>query len=98
MKGIMRIDDVQLMMEYTIGPSESVSTAVIQAVSEFESCSPESLPSLHDNIDTDGLDTVFRGQSRSGVRLMFEYSNSHVAVENGESIIVIANPSSQTIG
>lgn len=75
-------------MEYEIGAEESVSTAVVRAVSAIEGRDPRSLRPLRDVLDPNALDTLFEprsnGQPRIGGQLSFVYSNCVVTVENGE--------------
>ncbi|EJN57472.1 HalOD1 output domain-containing protein [Halogranum rubrum] len=75
-------------MEYEIGASESVSTAVVCAVSAVEGVDQRSLRPLTEIIDPDALNVLFGsrgdGTSRPGGRLTFVYSKCCVTVENGE--------------
>jgi hypothetical protein len=77
-------------MEYEIGAAESVSTAVVYAVSAVEGCDPRSLRPLADVLDPDALDSLFGsrgdGTLRPGGRLTFVYSNCRITVDNGEYI------------
>ena len=75
-------------MEYEIEADESVSTAVVRAVSAVEGREPASLPPLADVLDPAALDALFEsrfdGTSRIGGRLSFVYSNCRITVDNGE--------------
>ncbi|WP_256476691.1 HalOD1 output domain-containing protein [Haloplanus pelagicus] len=75
-------------MEYEIGANESVSTAVVCAVSAVEGREPRSLRPLTDVLDPDALDTLFGSRhdvtARPGGRLTFVYSKCWVTVDNGE--------------
>lgn len=75
-------------MEYEIGAGESVSTAVVRAVSAVEGRDPGSLRPLVDVLDPDALDILFGprddGTPRPGGRLTFVYSKCWVTVDNGE--------------
>ncbi len=75
-------------MEYDIDQDEPVSMAVVRAVSAVEGREPESLPPLENVVDTDALDALFDprpdGKARSGGKLSFVYSESHLTVDNGE--------------
>ncbi|WP_436935589.1 HalOD1 output domain-containing protein [Halovenus marina] len=75
-------------MEYEIGSDESVSTAVVCAVSAVEGVDQRSLRPLADVLDPDALDALFDsrgdGTSRTGGRLPFIYSKCCVTVDNGE--------------
>jgi hypothetical protein len=75
-------------MEYDIGSNESVTSAVIRAVSAVEGRKPCSLQPLADVLDPDALDELFAsrpgGRSRSGGRISFIYSNCRVTIDNGE--------------
>jgi len=90
-------------MEYEIEATESVSTAVILAVSAVEGCEPCSLHPLTDILDPDALNGLFRSQAdgtpRTGGHLSFIYSRCRVTVDNGEYLSVqlleTATPSSR---
>ena len=75
-------------MEYEIAPDESVSTAVVHAVSAVEGREPSSLRPLSDVLDPDALDTLFEprsnGRPRIGGQLSFIYSDCVVTIDNGE--------------
>lgn len=75
-------------MEYELGADESVSVAVVRAVSAIEGRDPRTLPPLSEVLDPEALDDLFEAQSdgrpRVGGRLSFIYSNSAVTIENGE--------------
>jgi len=70
-------------MEYEIGADESVSMAVVRAVSAVEGRDPLALRPLIDVLDPDALDTLF-GAPRLGGRFTFVYSECRVTIENGE--------------
>lgn len=75
-------------MEYEIGSDESVSTAVVCAVSAVEGRDQRSLQPLAEVLDPDALNGLFGpqtdGTTRTGGRLTFVYSRCCVTVENGE--------------
>ncbi|ELZ65992.1 hypothetical protein C5B91_09235 [Haloferax sp. Atlit-10N] len=75
-------------MEYEIGPDESVSTAVVRAVSAVEGCEPCALRPLADVIDPAALDSLFGpqydGTPRTGGRLSFVYDECCITIDNGE--------------
>jgi hypothetical protein len=75
-------------VEYEIETDESVSMAVVRAVSAVEDRDPLSLPPLANVLDTDALDTLFNargdGTPRTGGRLSFVYSNCRLTIDNGE--------------
>jgi hypothetical protein len=75
-------------VEYEIGADESVSTAVVRAVSAIEGREPRSLRPLSDVLDPDALDALFEprsnGRPRIGGQLSFIYSNCVVTIDNGE--------------
>lgn len=89
-------------MEYEIEEEETVSMAILRAVSAVEGCDPLSLKPLADVVDTDALDALFAsrycGTSRSGGRLSFVYSNCRITVEDGERLTLrpLAPGSSET--
>ncbi|WP_256289387.1 HalOD1 output domain-containing protein [Halobellus inordinatus] len=75
-------------VEYEIGPEESVSTAVVRAVSAVVGCETHSLRPLADVIDPTALDTLFDpqydGTPRTGGRLSFVYNDCCITIDNGE--------------
>ena len=79
-------------MEYEVGPNESVSTAVVRAVSAVEGREPCSLRPLAYVLDTDALDALFEsrsnGQPRTGGYLSFVYSGCRVSIDNGEYLSI----------
>lgn len=79
-------------MEYEIGRTESVSTAVVRAVSAVEGRKPCSLRPLAYVLDTDALNALFEhrssGQPRMGGCLSFVYSDCRVSIDNGEYLTI----------
>lgn len=79
-------------MEYEIGSVESVSTAVIRAVSAVDGRKPSSLPPLTHVLDPDALDALFDtqpdGEPRIGGQLSFIYSCCRVTIDNNEYITI----------
>lgn len=79
-------------MDYEIEVDESVSAAVICAVSAVEGCDPCSLRPLTEILDPDALDMLFNSQAdgspRVGGRLSFIYSHCRVTVNNGEYLTI----------
>lgn len=79
-------------VEYEIGVNESVSTAVVRAVSAVEGRKPCSLRPLEYVLDTDALDRLFEsrstGEPRAGGCLSFVYSGCRVSLDNGEYLAV----------
>ena len=75
-------------VEYEVGPDESVSLAVVRAVSAVEGREPDSLPPLADVLGPDALDGLFAprsaGAARTGGRISFVYSRCSVTIDNGE--------------
>jgi hypothetical protein len=80
------------MINREVQPAESVSQAVVQAVSTVEDCHPRSLPSLYDAINPEALNDLFRGDSGAGTGqrdlVSFQFSDSVVTVGADESIRV----------
>lgn len=90
-------------MEYDIDADETVSMAVIRAVSAVEGREPLSLPPLSNVIDTDSLDALFAprgdGTPRAGGRISFIYSNCGLTIDNGEYLTLeLLAPLRDTIG
>jgi hypothetical protein len=75
-------------VEYEIGPGESVSTAVVRAVSAVEGREPCALRPLAEVVDPAALDSLFDprddGAPRTGGRLSFVYNGCYVTIDNGE--------------
>lgn len=79
-------------MEYEIGADESVSMAVVRAVSAVEGREPSSIRPLGEVIDPDALDDIFdvrhNGHPRPGGSVSFVYSNCRVTIDNGEYLTI----------
>lgn len=79
-------------MEYEIGSSESVSSAVVRAVSAVEGREADSLPPLGNVLDPDALDGLFaprpEGLARTGGRISFVYSRCSITIDNGEYLML----------
>lgn len=79
-------------MEAEIGPNESVSTAVIRAVSAVSGREPGSLQPLTEVVDTDALDALFDPPSddvqQTNGRLAFNYSSCSITIDNGEFLTI----------
>lgn len=79
-------------MDYEIGVNESVSGAVVRAVSAVDGREPRSVPPLSRVLDPDALDALFDARSdgtpRIGGRLSFVYGNCRVSVDNGEYLSI----------
>ena len=75
-------------MEYEIGVAESVSTAVVRAVSAVDGRESSSLRLLADVVEPTALDALFEpqldGTPRTGGRLSFVYDGCLVTIDNGE--------------
>lgn len=81
-----------LLMEYQVGPTGSVSAAVLEAV---RACGEHESPddkTLYDVVDPDALDDLFAPTSddspRPGGRVSFIYENYLVVIQHGEYIEV----------
>ena len=79
-------------MEYEVGVDESVTTAIVRAVSAVSGRQPKSMPPLTHVIDPDALDALFdsrsNGEPRIGGRLSFIYNRCRVTVDNGEYLTI----------
>lgn len=79
-------------MEYDIKEAETVSTAVVRAVSAVDGRDPCSLPPLTDVLKPDALDNLFgpqaTGEGRTGGRVSFVYSHCRVTVDNVEYLTI----------
>jgi hypothetical protein len=81
-------------MERQIGDGESVSAAVVLAVSEREGKDPRKMPPLGAAIDTDALDQLFTPDAMGAIensgQVVFRYSDSLVTVKSTETLVVEA--------
>jgi hypothetical protein len=79
-------------METDIGATESVSTAVIRAVSAVTGRKPDSLPQLTEVVDPTALDALFDSRCndvpRPGGRVSFIYTGCRITVDNGEFLTI----------
>ena len=79
-------------MEYDIGEDESVSGAVVRAVSAIEGRDPRTLRPLSDVVDPDALNALFDcqydGRARIGGQLAFVYSRCAITIDNGEYLTI----------
>ena len=77
-----------MTVEYEIGPEESVSTAVVRAVSAVAGREPRSLRPLADVVNPAAVDTLFEprydGTPRTGGRISFVYNDCSITIDNGE--------------
>lgn len=89
-------------MEYDIEADESVSMAVVRAVSAVEGRDVRLLPPINTVVDPDALDALFASQSdgrtRSGGRVTFVYSRCEITVDNGEYLTLeLLDPTASTV-
>lgn len=79
-------------MDYDMGANESVSMAVVRAVSAVDGTDPCSLPPLANRLDPDALDAIFEpgleGIPRRGDHLSFNYAEYRVTIDDGEHLTV----------
>lgn len=84
-------------MDVEIGSDESVSTAVLRAVSTVKGREPDSLPPLTGVIDPGALDTLFDPRSNgvipTGVGVSFTYSGCRITIDSGTSLAIEADES-----
>lgn len=64
----------------TVSEGESVATTVTLAMESVRRVDAAELPSIHDAVDTDALDALFRGSARTG-QVSFPYCDHLVVVE-----------------
>lgn len=80
-------------MNYQIEPDESISTAVVRAVSALHGVDPCSLRPLADVLDPESLDLLFApthdGTPRRGGRVSFVYADCEIAIENAEFLTAV---------
>ncbi|WP_336329573.1 HalOD1 output domain-containing protein [Haloarcula sp. CGMCC 1.2071] len=80
------------MINREVRPAESVSEAVVQAVSTVEDCHPRALPSLYGVVNPEALNDLFRWDSEHETRqrnlVSFRFSESVVTIDADECIRV----------
>ncbi|WP_226480219.1 HalOD1 output domain-containing protein [Natrinema amylolyticum] len=82
--------------------SKTVPTSirVVQGVAAYEDVEPIDLePPLHEVVDTDALDALFRSTHDSSVAVEFTYRGTHVRIDDSGEIEVTAateDPGSST--
>lgn len=79
-------------MDYEIDATESLTEAVVRAVSAVNGCEPESLSPLAEVVDPDALNVIFDGRGvengRLGGRISFIYSDCRITIDNGEYLTI----------
>jgi len=65
---------------------ETPVTAVIEAVAEATDSDPLDLPPLYESVDSDALNTLFKG-SETSVQVVFQYAGFEVVVQDGEVVV-----------
>lgn len=79
-------------MKRDIRPAESVSEAVVQAVSSAEDRPPRALPSLYSVVNPEALDALFQDKDARDTdernRVSFQFSDSTVTVRADRCIQV----------
>jgi len=68
-------------------PKPSQSTKVVEAVADELDVDPMDLDPLIEVIDPDALDTLFKGQNRSG-EIRFSYSGYRVIVQEDGQVML----------
>lgn len=74
----------------TVGGEETVSTAIVEAVSASTDTPVSELPVLSEVVDPDALNALFSGRRASG-RVQFRYSEHAVTVHADGTIEVTAD-------
>lgn len=81
-----------VVMGYQIGPTESVSAAVLEAIRECEIRESPDTRTLFEVVEPGALDDLFApmsdGSPRPGGRVSFFFENHRVVVQHGEYIEV----------
>lgn len=79
-------------MNRSVDVDESVSDVITRVVSESEECPTIDLPPLFETVDVEALNSLICSETTEIPQfdgcVMFEYSNSHVAIWNDRSISV----------
>ena len=85
-----RLSDGSFIRE--MDPSESCSTAVVQAVAAVSNREPTEMAPLYEAVDTDAMDAllVYKGEFRkeSNVDISFSYERQDVTVSSDGKVIV----------
>lgn len=85
-------------ISYEWDDAERPSMAVIEAVAATKGNEPETLPPLHDVVDSDALDSLIRGGGSDGdrpVELWFSYAGTQVVVSSEGDLTVHLGESTQ---
>lgn len=86
-------------MNRTVGTGQSVSCAVTCAVSEMEERAVTDLPPLYETVDVDALESLVCSETGETPEfdgcMMFEYSDSQVAIWIGSSVTVAVSSTSK---
>lgn len=77
--------DVEFHFEYTRGKDETVTVAVVQALSTATWADATEIPPLYETIDTDSLNRLCSGVSND-VRIEFTHHGFDITVTDGETI------------
>lgn len=79
-------------MEYELGTEESVSTAVVRAVSAVQGCHQRAERPRVDVCNPNALDALFEpkedGTPRTGGHLAFVFGGCRVTLDNGEYLTI----------
>ena len=79
-------------LDYEIDRTESLTEAVVRALSAVNGCPPETLPPLAEVLDPDALDMIFdkgrNGNPRPGGRISFIYNGCRITIDNGEYLTI----------
>lgn len=64
------------------------SVRVVEAVADATGCDVTSLPTLHDAVNVDAMNTILTGADHRRVHLTFEYANRSVEIDSDGRIAV----------
>jgi hypothetical protein len=73
---------------YEMGPDQSPSEGVVEAMCAVSNIEPTSLDPLYSVIDPDALDTIFESGFSGNPTVKFQYNGREVMVENGREITI----------
>lgn len=85
--------DDYVEVEYTVQENESITFAIVQAVSSLQECDPLDLPPLHESVETDALEKVSNSPdatngSKSNIQIEFAFADCNITVEDNDRIVL----------
>lgn len=97
--GYFRDGGIYVNMSQTVETDDSIRSAVTSAVSEAEERPVPELPSLTEKLDVGALESLVSSQTEGTPEfdgsIMFEYSNSYIAIWVDSSVTVAVSETSK---